>query len=680
MNATVPILPEPAKDLTDVSRAPSSALESPPAGKGGRLRIFLGLFTFFSVLGLTYCFLRPAMYQAMAVLILKPSPAAEGAGTQGAGSPQGDKSELIVARQVLMNHSILDEVRRSLEKENKGQKSNGTITVDEIQQAIRVELIPEGNLIRLYAQGQDRAVVARLLESWISVYMSSFEESQRRALATSMDSMDKEIGALEDRLEAKRQELEIYRKLNDIVSLQREENNLVARLRGLNESLSRTRERLVNARARLRSLEEAKARGESILEGRELSLVTSLEQKAESLRDQLQDLGQRYTKKYMALDPKVRNLRAQLQRTEEKIQLTRIQAEASILDAARQEVAGAQRALTELEDQIKEYKNKIQDFNDKFARHEALVEEVKSLEALVRARAQNRMQKDIAPEEYVPQLSLLEAPVVSERPVRPHHLRDMGISVAGAFVLSLLGIWLLEFLQRSPEKREHGHGTTLIFQPNVVRGPDLEERPLLTSKPNIGPSSGLRELSPLEVAAMVEKAPPEDALMLGLLLSGVRGEELEDLRWAHVDLERGVLRVPGAFQREIPMPGVCIRSIHALMDTRRKPERDDRDGEDGLKKALIVDAHGNPLKGEAIEKRLTCLAQEAGLAAPTEVTMEALRHTYLLFLVRQGIRLSSLEKVAGEVPHAMFSHYGAYVPPGSGKDLEGITRIMPVLE
>ncbi|MGQ9671288.1 MAG: tyrosine-type recombinase/integrase, partial [Desulfosoma sp.] len=475
-------------------------------------------------------------------------------------------------------------------------------------------------------------------------------------------------------------DLEIFRRVNDIVSLQREENQLVARLRGLNDSLTRARERLTHARARLQSLEEARARGEDLLEGRELQLVTALEQKAENLRDQLHDLAQRYTERYMALDPKIRNLRSQLERTEEKIRVTKVQAQAAVVNAARQEVVGAQRALEDLEEQVKQYKSKIQDFNEKFARHEALVEEVKSLEALVRARAQNRMHKDVAPEETVPRLSLLESPSVSERPVRPHYLRDMGIVAAGAVLLSLMGVWLVEFLQRSPEKKPPAQSTTLIFQPNVLPGPESGHKPLPAPSHAADPRPVWRELSPLEIQAMAQKAAPQDALILGLLLSGVREDELESLRWEHVDMQRGLLTVPGTFTRTLLLPGMCLRALDSMMKTDQAEALEGSSQDQSRQAHLLVDAHGTQLGMGEMRKRLTFLAQEAGLAAPADVTPELLRYTFLMFLVRQGIRLGALESVAGKIPDAMYAHYGAYAPPGPGKEPQAISRIMPVLD
>jgi succinoglycan biosynthesis transport protein ExoP len=56
-----------------------------------------------------------------------------------------------------------------------------------------------------------------------------------------------------------------------------------------------------------------------------------------------------------------------------------------------------------------------------------------------------------------------------------------------------------------------------------------------------------------------------------------------------------------------------------------------------------------------------------------------LRHTYIIFLVRQGIRLSDLSKITGDMPPAILAGYTAFSPPGSGMPLDSVERTYPAL-
>ena len=58
--------------------------------------------------------------------------------------------------------------------------------------------------------------------------------------------------------------------------------------------------------------------------------------------------------------------------------------------------------------------------------------------------------------------------------------------------------------------------------------------------------------------------------------------------------------------------------------------------------ALLVDRSGNPMTRDSIDAQILCAAHDAGIDASTQVTSECLRHTYVAFLVRQGMRFGDL--------------------------------------
>jgi hypothetical protein len=64
---------------------------------------------------------------------------------------------------------------------------------------------------------------------------------------------------------------------------------------------------------------------------------------------------------------------------------------------------------------------------------------------------------------------------------------------------------------------------------------------------------------------------------------------------------------------------------------------------------------------------------------PAEVTPQALRHTYIAYLVRQGVRLSDLERITGYMPPTALAAYATLSPPGSGMSLDSVARDYPAL-
>jgi hypothetical protein len=81
---------------------------------------------------------------------------------------------------------------------------------------------------------------------------------------------------------------------------------------------------------------------------------------------------------------------------------------------------------------------------------------------------------------------------------------------------------------------------------------------------------------------------------------------------------------------------------------------------------------------EELETRLQLAAVDAGLAGSENLDADLLRQTYLLYLVRQGIRLSELEEVAGSMPGRKLLDLGRFSPPHAGRHLSEIDPLYPL--
>jgi hypothetical protein len=76
---------------------------------------------------------------------------------------------------------------------------------------------------------------------------------------------------------------------------------------------------------------------------------------------------------------------------------------------------------------------------------------------------------------------------------------------------------------------------------------------------------------------------------------------------------------------------------------------------------------------------LVCAAVDSGLPDADGITAEAIRHSYIAYLVRQGLRLSELEQVVGRLEPQIISSYRAYSPPQEGRHLHEIELLHPAL-
>ena len=73
---------------------------------------------------------------------------------------------------------------------------------------------------------------------------------------------------------------------------------------------------------------------------------------------------------------------------------------------------------------------------------------------------------------------------------------------------------------------------------------------------------------------------------------------------------------------------------------------------------------GRAVTRDSVNAQLLCAAHDAGVERANEVTADSIRHTYLAFLVRQGIRFADLTQLVGNLPSEVLGPYSALAPVG----------------
>lgn len=76
-------------------------------------------------------------------------------------------------------------------------------------------------------------------------------------------------------------------------------------------------------------------------------------------------------------------------------------------------------------------------------------------------------------------------------------------------------------------------------------------------------------------------------------------------------------------------------------------------------------AAGRPANLESLLTQLLYAAHDARLERAHEITPNALRHTYIAFPVRQGIRFADLAQLVGQLPAATLAACSALAPAGA---------------
>ncbi|MCU0971724.1 MAG: hypothetical protein MUF57_08050, partial [Gammaproteobacteria bacterium] len=148
------------------------------------------------------------------------------------------------------------------------------------------------------------------------------------------------------------------------------------------------------------------------------------------------------------------------------------------------------------------------------------------------------------------------------------------------------------------------------------------------------------------------------------LLNGLSATETVALRWADLDPAGGSVGVPGNPPRTLSLTPALRAALDGLSNPGEGP--------------VLLAPTGAPFETADLAGMVAAAAHDAGIAVPAEVTPEALRHTYLAFLVRQGARFADLGRVAGYLPPASLMAYGPLSPPGPGRPLDGIELRYPL--
>lgn len=629
-----------------------------PARRSRRLTVFLLTFIVSLAIGLIYDFQRSAIYRSSASLLTVAPPEVDQL------TAEADIQHVAIQRQRLLSLPLLEKVVQRLT--SKGSDDEMPIpSVYQLQVMLDVVSVPETNLVELRAEGPDAALLPRLVNSWVNVYLEVRTDEVRRVTQATTDSLREQYEALGQKITDKREALDNFRKSNDILSIGRDENQVLARLKGLNDSLNTAIEEEIRAKARLDAIKAAIKRGQTVVPDQDKRSLTQMEARAQALREQLAELDRRYTREFLALTPELKVIPEQLAKLENAINRRHRLGRNIVVTMAEQEYAAARQTTAELRQELQDHKQKATEFTAKFAEHEARMEDLASLEEVYRVTEDRLVQIEVKNREKYPQLMVVDWGILPNEPVWPPYLRDAGIVFAGSLLAALFMVWLVDFLTPK-RKAEHpaspiditiypGEGTAAIERPSPDAVLESRSSPALTR-----PSA--RQLTEGEVSSLYIAADTATKQLIFLLLSGVSPEELPLIDRQHIDLDAGRINIPGHSQRELPLPAAIIELFSENGDTFASWKET---------KEIIQDR-------EELDARLQLAALEGKLSDSDQITAQDLRHTYLVYLVSQGVRLSELERIVGTMPSKILLSYRRFSPDEADKTLDQISTIYPL--
>ncbi|MCQ8128412.1 GumC family protein [Methylomonas rivi] len=612
--------------------------------KSPRLRrwlVFLLVFLPCTLVSQIYIFLQPAIYQSVATVLTMAATDIDQA------SPAADIQHVNIQKQLLLGGAILEKTVEHLQ----GMLTNNREwTTDELKNMFAVQAEPGTNLVHLQAEGPEAKVLQRAVNAWIETYL----RIRAAFVAENTDKVTAEINdqlrRIERQVTEKRGEVERFRLAHDILSVESADNQAHARLQGLNKSLNSALEDEVKAKAKLDTILAAISRNEVVVPEEDTRAMAVLLQQAEKLREELAAIEAHYTKDYIDLNPNLHKVREQLMEIEAKIAQ-----KASVgKDFARQEAehnyAAAREAVIAIKQQLQAHKQLAADYTSQFAEHQALQQELLKLETLQQDTKQRLADIDVKQREKYPQVDVVEWATLPDKPIRPNYLRESLLALAGSLALALLAVLILDYLSREPQPPAPMSlgGIHLHHQPRAML--DVSGQP--AAQVGYDPLKALpaadtpMELPRQEVLVLTRIAEPSIKAVIHLLFNGLSLAEILSLSPECLNFATRLILIPG--QRNVAMTASvadCLTEVYAVENWPTEAE---------------------------IKTLLCCAAIDGGLPDPENITIETLRYTYMLFLVRQGIKLADLTKVVGALSPSQLLELGRFSPTQSGLPLESI--------
>ncbi|TMG81217.1 MAG: hypothetical protein E6H78_17230 [Betaproteobacteria bacterium] len=638
-----------------------------------RLRVFLGTLIVALGISLAFTWLRTPEYRASARLDITPG---VGSVTSSRPAPSGataSQRPFLTEVQALASRPVFEAAAARLENSGEDLSVLGADPVAALQAHIEALPVADTNVVELIATGRRRELLAPILNAVIGVYQDRLADAYRSASSESMAQADDEVKKLEATVVAKRREGEAFRMRNNIVSVERDENEVLARVRNLSTSLSTAEDRVAAAEGKLRALGASAAAGKAVVRSRDDPTLANLEQRASQMREELREAERGFTSDYLAKDPKVVTTRARLAELERQIGEQRRASQQTALLEAQEDLAGAQAAAARIRNQMATDRGEAAQLTARFNVYKSIQDALAELEKAYRDAVQQRARLDASERARMPSTKVLEAATPPREPWRPLYWRDTGLSIGGSLALALLAMWLVELFNRPDAQpavvliqpqagalRYEGAPQALAYRSAGTMSLDASEPALLPRQVRFP-----RELRADEVAALMRASDDESRLVILLLLSGITVEEILDLRWSTVDLARGIIRAGGESGRDIAID----RALHQILEAAPKLPGSE----------LLAGSAQRPTSRDSIDAQILCAAHDAAIEDATEITSECLRHTYLAFLVRQGIRFADLTRLVGPLPAEIIGAYSTLSPPGARMPSAKIQRLHPAL-
>ena len=141
------------------------------------------VFVAVSIVGLSYTFLRPAVYSSSGLLVITWPNSGQEALSEGTGRA------MALQREVLGSRSLLDNVLNRLQANTESHNTAVPDSIASLQDMLIVSPVGDAGVIELRAEGPDPRILPVVVDTWMDVYL----DIQTASRESASDSADAEL-------------------------------------------------------------------------------------------------------------------------------------------------------------------------------------------------------------------------------------------------------------------------------------------------------------------------------------------------------------------------------------------------------------------------------------------------------------------------------------------------------
>ncbi|NND68005.1 MAG: hypothetical protein HKN19_10490 [Halioglobus sp.] len=400
-----------------------------------RAKLFAVVFTLVLVTGLVATFMQPTIYRSAATVLMTAALAIDEENTEA------NIQQVEIQGRILLGGEVSRQLLRTLH-------DTGITEVDApyLREVLSVHAVTDTNLVEMAAQGPDRELLPELVDTWIDVYLAIRTAHVQESQGQTLQVVNDQLADLEAKLEKARTALADYRDEHNISSAERQENEELSRLDGLNKALNKAVDNEIQTQAFLETLRKAIEDGKDVIPTSERAEIAAMKRELASLESRIKNLQKTYTLDFIARNPKWRDIPIRKAELERELGAALADGRREALAQSEQAMEAAKQAVIDLQERLAAQQEKAAHFTTVYATHEALVEDLAELEALNRETQSRLVQVQVNQVEKYPQVQVIDRPGAEAERVGPDYRLWLGGTLGAALGLGVLAVWLYGFL------------------------------------------------------------------------------------------------------------------------------------------------------------------------------------------------------------------------------------------